>query len=78
MRTIFYDQRAICHALSDMPLATRMGSFCGVIRVNGKPVLGSGHTVTEAERNTLQAAKVKWPHHSHIFDLIGRKPMVSA
>lgn len=64
---------------SIQPNRIRMGAYSGLIRVNGRrSVCGTGHTVTEAERNTIAQARETWPHLSHIFDLIGRKPEVFA
>ena len=75
MRHLFYNHNAMADAQANMrPAGQRTGDYHAVIHVNGKPVMGCGHTRLEAAIHTIQAAQAKYHHNAHIFDLIGRRP----
>ena len=79
MKAIFYDQNTMADAWNNIqPASLSTGQFYGLVCVNGRPCMGTGHTRLEAALHTIQAAKIKFRHNDYIFDLIGRKPLVMA
>ena len=53
-----------------IPPSLRNGTYYSVMRVNGRAVMGLGHTITESRRNTWQAARTKWPQYETVFDYL--------
>jgi len=51
-----------------------LGEYHSLIRVNFKrSAIGIGHTVREAEIMALDALAERYPHDSHVYDIIKQR-----